>query len=91
MIDIVGYVGAACLALCAAPQAIKSFKDKRTVGISIWFLLLWYVGEILTLIYIVSTTMQIPLVINYIFNIVCITIIIFYWKKEQISRGKKGR
>lgn len=83
MVDIIGYIGAACLALCAAPQAIKSFKEKRTMGISFWFLILWYVGEVFTLVYIAMTTMQIPLVINYVFNILCLTVIIYYWRKDD--------
>ena len=81
MIEAIGWVGAACFAVCALPQAIKSYKEKSSKGISLLFLFLWVVGEVLTLIYILKTSKQWPLIINYVFNLMCLVVIIYYYFK----------
>lgn len=78
MLEILGWIGALCLGLCALPQAWQSFKTKSSQGISSSFLFLWIVGEIATLIYICLTTAQVPLIVNYIFNLLCLLIILRY-------------
>jgi uncharacterized protein with PQ loop repeat len=83
VVEVIGWIGALFLAVCAAPQAYKSYVEKKTEGVSITFLSLWYLGEVLTLIYICFTSVQIPLVINYVFNILCLTVIIYYWRKDD--------
>lgn len=87
MVDIIGWIGAICFSVCAAPQAYKSYKEKSSEGISILFLGLWYVGELFTLMYVSLTTAQLPLIVNYVFNIICILIIIYYWRPNA-KRGQ---
>lgn len=83
IIEIMGWAGALMLGICALPQAISSYRNKDSSGISLSFLMLWLGGEVLTLLYIVSTSMQLPLVVNYLFNILCLSVILFYWRKEK--------
>jgi uncharacterized protein with PQ loop repeat len=82
MIDLLGWVGSLCLGLCALPQAYHSWRTKSSAGLSLTFLLLWIVGEIATLAYILLTTAQLPLIVNYTVNLICLLIIIKYWKKK---------
>jgi len=81
MIDLLGWIGSICLGLCALPQAYHSWKTKSSAGLSLSFLVLWILGEIATLIYILCTTIQIPLIVNYSVNLICLLIIVKYWKK----------
>jgi len=71
---MIGYIGAICLAVCGAPQAYKSYKDKHSDGISTGFLVLWTVGEVLTFLYILPK-MDIPLLLNYVSNILFLSVI----------------
>ncbi len=78
--ESLGFIGAALLAMCALPQAIKSYTEGITYGLSAGFLLTWYVGEILMLIYIVQTIGTFgPLFYNYAFNTFLLTVIIRYY------------
>lgn len=83
MIEMLGWIGALMLGICALPQAIFSYRNKDSSGISLSFLMLWLGGEVLTLVYILATTMQLPLVVNYLFNILCLSVILFYWRKGK--------
>lgn len=80
--DSLGWIGATCLAICAAPQAYKSFKEKHSRGISIYTLLLWLTGEICTLIYLIPKK-DLPLIANYTLNLIFIGIIFYYKCKPQ--------
>ena len=72
--ELFGYIGSICLAICAVPQAIMSYKKGHSKGLSINFLLLWTAGEIFTLIY-VFPKLDIPLILNYSANIIFLSII----------------
>lgn len=82
-LEFLGWIGSFALAICALPQAIQCIKTKSAEGVSPYFLILWWTGEIITLVYIICTTMQWPLIVNYIFNIACITVIMFFKMKEE--------
>jgi len=81
MMEIMGWAGAFMLGICALPQAISSYRNKDSSGISFLFLLLWLGGEVFTLVYIVNTTGQLPLIANYLFNIICLIVILRYWRR----------
>lgn len=70
MTVIIGWLGAVCFALCALPQAIKTYRSKSIKDLSWGFLILWIVGEILCGYYVVQTTgiSQAPLLANYAAN-----------------------
>lgn len=74
--EIIGYIGSLCLAICGFPQCLLSIKQGHSEGISLNFLILWSLGEVFTLIYIIPK-MDIPLILNYSLNLVFLAII---WK-----------
>ena len=82
--EIIGFLGSILLACCGLPQAILSYKQGHSDGISLGFLLMWTLGEILTLIYITPKS-DIPLLINYSTNLIFLIII---WKYKIFRRGK---
>lgn len=79
-----GWIGSLFLAFCGLPQAIESFKTKSSEGITWGLLIMWILGEIFTLIYVFSKK-DIPLLLNYLMNIVFLSIIVYY----KIWPGKK--
>ena len=76
---MIGWIGAACLALCALPQVVRCVINNGCKDISIIFLGLWFLGE---LCYCIATISEIGVVwwllANYISNIVFVSIIIYY-------------
>lgn len=83
MLEFIGWIGAICFAVCALPQAIHCYRTKSAEGIDNLFLILWVSGEILTLVYILGTSRQLPLIFNYIFNLACLFFIVKYKIKKQ--------
>lgn len=78
--ELIGYLGGILLSLCAVPLSYQAWKDKHADGVNIWFLHLWFTGEVLTLVYVLSEdALLLPLIANYIFNILCILVV--YWYK----------
>jgi MtN3 and saliva related transmembrane protein len=75
--EIIGWLGSILLAFCGLPQAIESYKTKSSEGLTWGFLFMWFVGEILTIIYILPQ-MVLPLIFNYTANIIFLSIIIYY-------------
>lgn len=77
LVAIMGWLGSMLLAVCGAPQAWQSFKDKHSDGISWAFLLLWGFGEIFCLGY-VYNKLDLPLFVNYAINIVIVGVMVYY-------------
>jgi len=77
VISILGWLGSLLLAICGAPQAWQSYKDKHSDGISWAFLLLWGFGEIFCLGY-VYDKFDLPLLMNYAVNILIVGVMIYY-------------
>jgi uncharacterized protein with PQ loop repeat len=87
MIEVIGYLGALLLAVCALPQMFMSIRQGHARGISHLFLLSWYIGELLMLAFCVETIgMSGPLFWNYLANIVMLSIIVRY-KYFEADRG----
>jgi uncharacterized protein with PQ loop repeat len=59
MLELIGWIGGIFLAICAAPQAIKVHKEKDASGLSWWMLFLWGGGEVLTIVRILASTINI--------------------------------
>jgi uncharacterized protein with PQ loop repeat len=78
MIDIIGWVGGFFFAACAFPQALQSYRQKHSDGLSWLFLWMWLMGEILTIIYVFPKTDVAPLLTNYFLNIVFLLVIIWF-------------
>ena len=75
--DNVGWLGSILLAFCGLPQALESYKTKNSDGLTWGFVLMWFVGEICTFVYIIPK-MDLPLLFNYSANIMFLIIIIYY-------------
>lgn len=83
--DNIGWIGSLLLAFCGLPQAITAIKTKSGKGISWIFLIMWFIGELFTLIYIWPKS-DMPLIINYSANLAFLLIIIYYkiWDNQDI-------
>lgn len=77
LLEIIGWIGAIAFAVCGAPQAWQSYKTKTAEGVSSLFLYLWLIGEIATIIYVIPKG-HLPLLFNYLANLVFISIILYY-------------
>ena len=73
----IGWIGSLLLALCGLPQAIESYKTKSSEGLTWGFISMWFVGEILTVIYIIPKWHW-PLIFNYTANIIFLSVILYY-------------
>ncbi|MBN1821872.1 MAG: hypothetical protein JXR31_13490 [Prolixibacteraceae bacterium] len=84
MIETIGWTGNILFAICGLPQAVKTWKSKKTEDLSALFLWLWLLGELLTFIYIIIVdirdhTSHFPLYFNYAFNLCLATYLV--WAK----------
>jgi len=75
--EIIGWIGGILLSLCGVPQAWKSYKDGHSEGLSLYFILMWFFGEIFLLIYVFPKYL-IPLILNYSFNVFIALVIVWY-------------
>jgi uncharacterized protein with PQ loop repeat len=88
--EIIGWIGATAFTFCAVPQAYKSFKDGHSDGLSLYYLLLWLIGEIFTIIYVVPQG-KLPLTMNYIGNLIVLIVILkykFYPRKRKHAKDE---
>lgn len=79
MIEALGAIGSFAFAVSGLPQAILSFRQKHSRGISGWLLFLWLVGELFTLLYVLLKFSDLWLLINYTLNLFFVSVITYYW------------
>lgn len=82
---VIGWIGAFLFAICSIPQVIKTWHTKKADDLSWLFLIFWFIGEILTYIYILIDDIllgvaHLPLYVNYYFNIAFV-LYLMYAKK----------
>lgn len=82
--ETIGWIGSILLAFCGLPQAIESYRTKNSEGLTWSFLIMWGVGEIFTIIYILPKWHW-PLIFNYTANLIFISVILYY----KIKPGKR--
>jgi uncharacterized protein with PQ loop repeat len=87
MLELVGWAGAVLLAVCGVPQAVHSFKHKHSFGLTWTFLLMWLIGEVLTLLYVLPTG-RLPLLFNYAANIAAVGVIVYYKLRPGVARDE---
>lgn len=80
--EYIGWIGGILLAFCGLPQAWESVKSGHSRGLTWSFLIMWGVGEIFTIIYIIPKWHW-PLIFNYTANIIFISIIAYYKIKPR--------
>jgi len=78
MISIIGYIAMVCLIGSSIPQAIKSVKDGHADGLSVGFLALLQVGFVLMITYLLANNPVIPVLLNYVANIIVWAIPCYY-------------
>lgn len=77
--EVIGYIGATLLAMCALPQAVMSLRQGHSKGLSLMFLWTWYLGEILMVTFIWDKVdYNSPLFVNYAFNVFLLSMILYY-------------
>jgi lipid-A-disaccharide synthase-like uncharacterized protein len=76
MMEIIAALGSMCFAICGIPAAVDA-RRRKECNYPWSFLLLWLVGEILTLIYIVHIR-EYLLIINYGINLLCLLVLMRY-------------
>ena len=80
--EYIGWIGGILLAFCGLPQAIESYKTGKSDGLTWGFLIMWGVGELFTIVYIIPKWHW-PLIFNYTANIIFISIIAYYKIKPR--------
>lgn len=78
MLELIGWAGAVCFAISAAPQAWMSFRQGHSQGLSVGLLFLWFSGESLSLIYGAAKSLPLPVMFNYALNFAFLCVIIYY-------------
>lgn len=81
----IGWIGSILLATCGLPQVIQTIRTKSVKGVNALFLLMWFLGEVGTLIFIFPKTDLIPLLFNYCLNTIFVFILLFYKTKESFK------
>ena len=90
-VEIFGWIAAVCFSLCALPQAVKCFQEKHAHGVSWGLLILWAVGEIFALLYVLPKK-DTPLILNYVNNLIFLAVILYYKiKGVRHERNRKRR
>lgn len=78
----IGWLGSICLAMCGFPQALKSFRTKSAGDITWGLLILWELGEFLTMFYVFNkigvSMISWPLMVNYALNLLFVGVMIYY-------------
>lgn len=82
MMELIGWTGSILFAICGIPQAYESFRRGNAYGLTWAFLLMWFFGEVLTLIYVIPK-LDYPLLFNYSCNLICLLIILRYKIKPR--------
>jgi len=77
-IETMGWIGSVLFAVCGLPQAVECIKKGNAHGMTWSFLILWFLGEVFTLPYIINSG-QLPLLFNYTLNF-CFVVVILYYK-----------
>ncbi len=79
MSEMFGWAGSLLLSVCSIPQAVLSWKQGHSDGISPYMIWLWGAGMFATLLYVISKH-DLPLIINYSFNLVAVWSVIAWYK-----------
>ena len=76
-LSALGWISSICFSLCAAPQAYLSWKQGHSDGVAKSFLILWGMGEITGILYIIPFGNW-PILTNYIVNSMFLLVIMWY-------------
>lgn len=84
MLNLIGLIGTILLVFSSIPQAFHTWSTKDISGLSLMTLLLWFIGVVFMGIYVLLTTAQLPLLLNYVLNTLVVGInLVFYYKYRK--------
>lgn len=81
---MLSWIGSILLALCGFPETIRTIRDGRC-HIGWGMLIMWYLGELLTLYHVIFNIKDAALSFNYILNVILISIMLFYKIRTQLG------
>jgi len=82
--NTLGWIGATLLSFCPLPEVIYAYKRKDS-HLSWWFLALWGAGEVCIAIPVLFRIKEPFLILNYLLNILFISIIVYYKAKKKLE------
>jgi uncharacterized protein with PQ loop repeat len=68
IVEAIGLVGTLINTISVLPQIIKTILTKNVSSLSLMFLLSWFLGCGLLMIYCILTEASLPILLNYLFN-----------------------
>lgn len=77
-----GWIGSLLFAFCAVPQVYVTWTTKMVDGLSFAFILMWFLGEVFSTIYLlwddyINKTRHYPIYFNYLINGLCVTYLLY--------------
>lgn len=91
LVELVGWLGAIFLAICSFPQTLRNIKQGTARNLSPLFIWFWFIGEILTLIYVLVGNFSWPLFFNYGLNLTFSVVLLklYYFPRIKYEEGNK--
>lgn len=89
MLELIGYAGGLLLAFCGIPLLWDVYRSKNPDKVSIPFMMVWLLGEIFTIIFVLEEAPEAPLILNYSLNIILIVTILIFWKRYKDERDNR--
>lgn len=86
--ELIGWIGSVIFTISSLTQLINNIKTGNSNGLTWSFLLLWLLGEILTLIYVVLLV-NYPLIFTYTCDILILLVIIYYKLFPRLNDSTK--
>ena len=83
-IEALGWISQGLFSACAIPQAWQVYKQGHAQGLNKVFLLMWFFGELGSIIFAAIKGLPIQLMANYVFNMLLLMIILRYkmWERK---------
>lgn len=77
VIELLGWLGALLLMICALPQTLKCIKTKSAAGVDLGFLIMWWLGAASMMVYQIYNK-DVQASISLGFNVVFVSIMLYY-------------
>ena len=85
LVQLFGWTATILFSIALVPQIVKTLKRKSTEGVSVWLFIIFFVANIIALIY-ALLIIQPPLIIKYILGILesvfYIVVFSIYYKRN---------
>jgi uncharacterized protein with PQ loop repeat len=78
MVEFIGWIATTLLVVRTFPQVHKCYRKGNAKGLSRSFLWLWFVGQVLMLIYLSLQMIAVPLIVYSVINLFSLLVILKY-------------